>query len=82
MIAAASPGTLIKIAEMRPPYSQPKYTAASKINALSGGKPIANANGNKMATPLIGPNPGNMPTIVPINAPIKAINKFSGNIAT
>ena len=40
-IAAASPGTLIKIAEIRPPYSQPKYTAANRIKADSGGRPSA-----------------------------------------
>ena len=52
------------------------------MSALSGGKPRAKANGSNIATPLIGPRPGNMPTIVPKKAPISASSKFFGVDAT
>src|SRR5699024_1041863 len=68
--------------EIRPPYSAPTYTAASKINALSGGSCIAKAIGTNMATALIGPSPGRTPTIVPINPPIAAINRLIPENAT
>ena len=55
---------------MRPPYSQPAYTAHSRISADSGGSFIANAIGSRMATPLIGPRPGSSPTTVPMKQPI------------
>ncbi|MNZ95404.1 hypothetical protein D3C78_1145510 [compost metagenome] len=82
MIAAASPGTLSRIEEIRPPYSQPIYTVASRINADSAGSLRANANGSKIATPLIGPNPGSRPTMVPTKQPIRAIIRFCGTNAT
>src|SRR5512139_3867790 len=82
MIAQASPGTLIRIEEMRPPYSQPMYTAASRISAVSGGSFIAKASGIRIATPLIGPSPGSRPTTVPMNEPSVATNRLSGLKAT
>src|SRR5690606_27623706 len=72
MTAAASPGTLIRMEVIRPPYSAPTYTAANRIRADSGGSFMAKAIGTSMATPLIGPSPGNTPTMVPIKAPIAA----------
>ena len=62
-----------KIELMRPPYSQPRYTAASRISADSGGKPRAKAMGISSATLLIGPRPGNRPTTVPIRVPHNAV---------
>ena len=82
MMAPASPGTLSRIDEIRPPYSQPMYTAASRISAVSGGSFSANASGIRMATPLIGPRPGSMPTIVPMKAPSAATPRFAGVNAT
>ncbi len=67
---------------MRPPYSQPAYTAHSRISADSGGSFMAKAIGNRMATPLIGPRPGSSPTTVPMKQPISAIIRFSGVPAT
>ncbi|MNS51212.1 hypothetical protein D3C72_838800 [compost metagenome] len=72
MMALASPGTFKRIAVIRPPYSAPTYTAASKINAVSGGRFMAKAMGISIATPLTGPRPGNTPTRVPMNEPIIA----------
>ena len=76
MTVDASPGMFSKMELIRPPYSQPKYTAANKISADSGGKPKANAIGISSATPLIGPRPGNKPTTVPIKVPHSAVTKL------
>ena len=78
MIAPASPGMFSRIDEMRPPYSQPMYTAASRISAVSGGSFRAKASGIRIATPLIGPRPGSRPTTVPISVPIAAIDRLFG----
>jgi hypothetical protein len=64
---------LSRIELIRPPYSQPRYTAASRISADSGGRPRAKAIGMSSATPLIGPKPGSRPTTVPINVPDRAV---------
>ncbi|CPL77566.1 Uncharacterised protein [Bordetella pertussis] len=82
MMALASPGTLSRIEVMRPPYSAPTYTAASRMSAISGGRFIANAIGISMATPLIGPSPGNTPTMVPKNEPIAATSTLVSEKAT
>src|SRR3989338_7818911 len=70
------------MAEMRPPYSQPRYTAASRISAVSGGRPRAKASGSSRATPLIGPRPGSRPTMVPTKAPNSATSRLVGRVAT
>jgi hypothetical protein len=67
MTAPASPGTLSRIDEMRPPYSQP-HTPRQQDQRDSGGSFIAKAIGIRMATPLIGPRPGSSPTTVPMKA--------------
>jgi len=74
--AEASPGMFSRIEEIRPPYSQPRYTAASRISALSGGRPRAKAMGISSATPLIGPSPGSRPTMVPIRVPHSAVKRL------
>ncbi|MNP77214.1 hypothetical protein D3C76_1745930 [compost metagenome] len=65
-----------RIELIRPPYSQPRYTAASRIKADSGGRPRAKAIGINSATPLIGPRPGSSPTTVPIRVPVKAVTRL------
>ncbi len=82
MMALASPGTFSRIAVMRPPYSAPTYTAASRISAVSGGRFIAKAIGISIATPLTGPRPGSTPTMVPMNEPIMATSTFVSEKAT
>ena len=82
MMAPASPGTLSKMDEIRPPYSQPIYTAASRISDVSAGNFMAKARGIRMATPLMGPRPGSRPTMVPIKQPIAAISRLVGLRAT
>src|SRR5690606_30866959 len=82
IMALASPGTLSRIDVMRPPYSAPTYTAASRINAVSGGRFMAKAMGISMATPLMGPRPGSTPTMVPINEPMAATSKLVSENAT
>src|SRR3546814_13897630 len=67
---------------MRPPYSQPRYKAASRISAVSGGRPRAKAKGSSSATPLIGPRPGSRPTTVPTKAPNSATSRLVGRVAT
>src|SRR5690606_34329891 len=64
------------------PYSQPRYTAASRISAVSGGRPRAKASGSSRATPLIGPRPGSRPTMVPTKAPNSATSRLVGRVAT
>ncbi|MNJ46445.1 hypothetical protein D3C77_415740 [compost metagenome] len=67
---------LSRIELIRPPYSHPRYTAASRINADSGGRPRAKAMGISSATPLIGPRPGNKPTTVPMRVPHSAVTRL------
>ncbi|MNV86042.1 hypothetical protein D3C71_1800410 [compost metagenome] len=78
----ASPGIFSRIELIRPPYSQPRYTAANRIRADSGGRPRAKAIGINSATPLIGPRPGNRPTTVPIRVPLNAVTRLYGVSAT
>ncbi|MCY1211624.1 hypothetical protein D9M72_233400 [compost metagenome] len=82
MMALASPGTFSRIEVMRPPYSAPTYTAASRISAVSGGRFMAKAIGISIATPLMGPRPGSTPTIVPKNDPMAATRRFVTEKAT
>ena len=82
MTVEASPGMFSRMELIRPPYSQPRYTAASRINADSGGRPRANAIGISNATPLIGPSPGSSPTTVPIKVPHSAVTRLYGLSAT
>lgn len=76
MTVEASPGMFSRIELIRPPYSQPRYTAASRISADSGGRPRAKAMGISRATPLIGPRPGSRPTTVPIKVPERAVTRL------
>ncbi|MCY1433389.1 hypothetical protein D9M71_494160 [compost metagenome] len=71
-----------RIELMRPPYSHPRYTAANRIKADSGGRPRAKAIGINSATPLIGPRPGSRPTTVPIRVPVRAVTRLYGVRAT
>ena len=82
MMALASPGTFSRMDVMRPPYSAPTYTAASRISAVSSGRFMAKAIGINIATPLIGPNPGNTPTSVPKNEPMAATSRLVSENAT
>ncbi|MNT92817.1 hypothetical protein D3C72_2341610 [compost metagenome] len=81
-MALASPGTFKRIAVMRPPYSAPTYTAASRIKAVSGGRFMAKAMGISIATPLTGPRPGSTPTMVPMKDPIMATRMLVSENAT
>src|SRR5699024_905176 len=47
-----------------------------KINALTGS--IPKVTGINTATAVAGPNPGNIPTTVPKNPPIKTQRRFIG----
>lgn len=76
MTAPASPGTLIRMAEIRPPNSQPEYTAASKTVADSAAHGVGNRQQN--GHPVDRPSPGNMPMTVPRKAPNRQINRLVG----
>src|SRR5699024_10675573 len=68
-VADPQPGVFSKIELLEPPYIAPKYIETIKINALTGS--IPKVTGINTATAVAGPNPGNIPTTVPKNPPIK-----------
>src|SRR5690606_5552463 len=80
IIEPASPGVLIRIDVVEPPYIAPYKTPANIINADTG--PTDTVTGNSKAIVKAGPIPGKIPMAVPSTEPTKAHIRFVGVSAT
>src|SRR3546814_8418463 len=80
IIDPASPGVLIKMDVVDPPYMAPYNTPANIIKADTG--PTDTVTGNSNAIVNAGPMPGRMPIAVPNIDPIRAHIRLMGVSAT
>src|SRR5690606_4881702 len=76
----ASPGVLIRMDVVDPPYMAPYSTPANMMKADTG--PTDTVTGSSKAMVSAGPMPGNMPMAVPSIDPIRAHSKLVGVSAT